>query len=287
MRGWRLAVAGGEERARRGSQGRVSSFKAVAKSVPVAVQIANQLVAGIRAGELPVGTRLPSEAVLAERFGVSRASVREALSSLQFSGYVETAQGSGTVVVSTTAIGQSHGGESGIRRASELIDVLEARLLIEPEVIRQGAMFPLPSAIRTAERMLEGMQLALDGAGHDSQSDLGLHRALVRSCRNPTLVDTAERLLAQTEGPLWRKVRDHAWADDQLPKLWLTQHIAMADAVMRNDPGRAEKASREHLRSVLSNAGRSMRLTTRDRERLAVLLDVRVSDDETHGLATK
>ncbi len=242
------------------------------KGVSVATQIANQLVTAIRSGEVAVGERLPSESELAAQFGVSRASVREALSSLQFSGYVETARGSGTVVISTTAIGQSPIVDAGIRRPSDLIDVIEARLLVEPEVIRQGAMDPLPATLRTAERMLEGMQVSLADERHDHSSDLGLHRALIRACRNPVLVETADRLISQTEGRLWREVRDHAWAETELPKLWLTHHIAMADAVMNRDPETAAEASRDHLKSVLANAGQSMRLTKRDRWRIEALL---------------
>lgn len=259
----------------------VPSLKAVDKAVPVSAQIAHQLVAAVRDGSLLIGSRLPSESALAARFGVSRASVREGLSSLQFSGYVETTRGSGTIVVSSTAIGQSPLADGGIRRASELIDVLEVRLLVEPEVIRQGARDPLPAALRTAERMLEGMQAALDDGRRDPHSDLGLHRALVRSCRNATLVDTAERLLAQSDGPLWRQVRDRAWSDGQLPKLWLSHHMAVADAVMRRDAASAGAAAREHLKSVLTNAARSMRLSGGDRDRLAGLLGAEDPEKES------
>lgn len=247
-------------------------MKAVDKGISVAAQIANQLVAAIRVGELALGDRLPSESELAAQFGVSRASVREALSSLQFSGYLETVRGSGTVVISTTAIGQNPISDTGIRRVSDLIDVFQARLLVEPEVIRHGALDPLPATLRTLERMLEGMEVSLAGGGHDQHSDLGLHLALIRPCRNPVLVETAERLISQTEGTLWRRVRNHAWADAELPKLWFTHHLAMADAVMHRDPDRAAEASREHLKSVLANAGRSVRLSKGDRWRIESLL---------------
>lgn len=248
------------------------SVRAVDKGVSVSVQIANQLVAAIQAGDLVVGSRLPSEATLAKQFRVSRTSVREALSSLQFSGYVESTRGSGTVVLSTTAIGQEPLAEAGIRRSSDLIDVFEARLLLEPEVVRQGALDPVPAALRAAARMLEGMQVELAQQAHDHSSDLGLHRALIRSCRNRVLVEQAEGLLDRTEGSLWRRIRDRAWTDDQLLKIWLSHHIAMADAVTRRDGDGARDACREHLQSVLEHAGDQIRLSSRDRGRLVALL---------------
>lgn len=247
-------------------------FSAVDKGISVSQQIATQLVNAIRIGDLKIGDRLPSEAALASKFHVSRASVREALSSLQFSGYVDTLRGSGTVVVSTTAIGKEPVSGGGIEKPGDLIDIFEARLLVEPEVMRQGALNPLPAALRAAERMIQGMEVSVANYGNDHHSDLGLHRALLRSCRNLVLVDMAERLLTNTDGRLWRRVRDRAWADDHLPKLWLAQHIAMADAVMGRDGGAAEVASREHLQSVLGKATESLRLSTRDDQRLARLI---------------
>lgn len=251
---------------------RTLSLRAVDKGIPASVQIATQLVAAIKAGDLAVGSRLPSEATLAEQFGVSRSSVREAVSSLQFSGFLETARGARTVVVSDTAIGQGPLPGGGIRRPTELIDVFEARLLIEPEVVRQGAFDPIPAALRAAERALEGMQVVLTQAAQKPRSDLGLHRALLRSCRNHVLVEQAEALLARTDGVLWRRVRDRVWASAEVPKVWLTHHIAMANAVTRRDGDAACAACHGHLQSVLENTASQITLGARDRERLAVLL---------------
>lgn len=259
------------DRPSRRAKGGVLKLNAVDKGVSISAQIATQLVNAIRNGDLTVGTRLPSEATLATQFNVSRASVREALSSLQFSGYIDTVRGSGTIVVSTTAIGQAPLGEGGITTVTALIDVFEARLLLEPEVLRQGALNPLPTALQTAERMIRGMEVSI--ASLDlHHSDLGLHRALLRSCGNQILVEAAERLLISTDGRLWRKVRDRSWRDRELMALWLKQHIAIADAVVARDGAAAEAACREHLQSVLSNAISSLKLNERDRLRCDALL---------------
>ncbi len=66
------------------------------RSVPD--EVAEQLVDGIVAGELPAGDALPSERDLADRLGVSRPTVRAALTRLASAGLVETRQGGGSTV---------------------------------------------------------------------------------------------------------------------------------------------------------------------------------------------
>jgi GntR family transcriptional repressor for pyruvate dehydrogenase complex len=61
-------------------------------------QVTAALKAYIANGEALPGSRLPTEPVLAERFGVSRTVIREAISRLKSAGLVEVRQGSGTVV---------------------------------------------------------------------------------------------------------------------------------------------------------------------------------------------
>ena len=79
----------------------------------------------ITSGRLAVGTRLPSEAQLAGRFGVSRPIVREALRSLQTLGLTQTRTGSGTYVLNTSPVSElSYGGYSAR-------DLIEARPFIE------------------------------------------------------------------------------------------------------------------------------------------------------------
>src|ERR1700761_2424290 len=56
------------------------------------------LLEKIKGGEFPAGTRLPTEQVISERFGVSRTVVRESVSRLKSDGLVEVRQGSGIVV---------------------------------------------------------------------------------------------------------------------------------------------------------------------------------------------
>ena len=92
------------------------------------LQVADQLMELIRGGSLKSGERLPSERDLAEQFGVSRPTIREAMIALEIAGLVEIRSGSG-------------------------VYVLEARDKSSPQVDDQG---PGPFEILEARRLIEG-----------------------------------------------------------------------------------------------------------------------------------
>lgn len=100
------------------------------------------LRSAISSGQLTVGTRLPSETQLAERYGVSRPIIREALRSLQTLGLTQTRTGSGTYVMTTTPSPELKYGAYSAR------DLIEARPFIEVPAAGWAAL-------RRTERQLE------------------------------------------------------------------------------------------------------------------------------------
>lgn len=242
-------------------------FAAVSDSTPIFVQIAGQLIKAIEGGELPLGSRLPSEMALSKQFGVSRASVREALSSLQFSGYIESRRGSGSIVCSVHSRGTDKLWEDRLTMPANIIDLLEARLLVEPETIRQAALNPHPPALAKLKQLLEGMELSIDYPELNARTDIGIHLVLVQTCHNPFLAQASEQLLLHSEGHLWRTIRDRAWDEGTLPRTWLGHHEMIARAVTAHDPDLAETAMRVHLLSVLQNVIVSTSLSEEGRRR--------------------
>jgi DNA-binding GntR family transcriptional regulator len=65
----------------------------------VYVQLADDLAARITRGEFPLGSRLPSEAALAEHYGTAKMTVRRAMEILRERGMVRTLHGRGSVVI--------------------------------------------------------------------------------------------------------------------------------------------------------------------------------------------
>lgn len=260
-----LAAAGGASE-------RPPQFSVVNEATPIFVQIARQIISAIRQGDILLGSRLPSEIELSKQFAVSRASVREALSSLQFAGYVESRRGSGTIVVSTSARGTGQLWDKGLVMVGNILDVLEARLVIEPETARQAAMNPSASAMSHVHKLLEGMELTISHPELNARTDLGIHLIFAKTCQNPFLSHMTEQLVTHSEGKLWRSIRDRAWEEGKLPRSWLGHHESIARAVTDRNPDLAASAMKAHLLSVVGNV-LSSELSEHDRQRANAIME--------------
>jgi DNA-binding FadR family transcriptional regulator len=252
----------------------LDDFPAVDRAAPVFVQVAGHLIRAIEDGRFAVGTRLPTEQQLAVQFGVSRASVREALSCLQFEGYVTPRQGSRTMITSAVprSAVQHRLGRAG-KSGYSIADLLEARLILEPEVLALAAADPDPDALPAVSQILTGMKLALSEPGLQPRTDFEVHAALVRVCRNNLLAEATERLLRLGDDDISRAARDGIWEERSLPWEWLDHHEAIARAVMNHEPELAAAACKQHLISVLSGIVSSPQIRPRERDRLNGLIE--------------
>src|SRR5512138_936920 len=117
-------------------------------------QIAEQLRALVRVGEYPVGSRLPPERDLAAQLRVSRPSVREALIALEVEGLVEVRMGSGVYV---TAL-ETAPVPRAVSEAIGPFDIMQARLLLETELVALAARASTPALARRLRAAIKGME---------------------------------------------------------------------------------------------------------------------------------
>src|SRR5512138_809830 len=134
------------------------TFKPI-KPKKVSAQIAEQIRSSILAGEFSPGDKLPPERELAEMFGVSRPSVREALNILTSSGLVMSYQGGGTVVQSLVEISAGNPLSELIKGEQErALDVIEVRKCMEAWTAYYAAQRALPEDIRKLEQIVAEME---------------------------------------------------------------------------------------------------------------------------------
>src|ERR671926_1375446 len=118
--------------------------------------IVDQIRALIREGRWTPGDQIPPERELAERFRVSRTSVREALRALEMQGVIESRQGGGTFVRTADTEALVPPLAAAILRGQrELAEVLEVRELIEPGIARLAATRATPEHVSELEQILE------------------------------------------------------------------------------------------------------------------------------------
>jgi GntR family transcriptional repressor for pyruvate dehydrogenase complex len=101
------------------------------------VRVAEQITEAIRKNVYNTGDRLPPERLIAEQMGVSRPSVREALSALQIAGVLESRAGDGTYVVSRAD--RQDAGILLLEEEESPVEALEARRVIERAIAQAAA----------------------------------------------------------------------------------------------------------------------------------------------------
>ena len=132
-------------------------------AVPAYTQIEDQLAARIESGELRVGERLPPERDLAEGLGVSRMTVRQALTSLAARGLVERGVGRGTFVARDKL-------DHDLGRVAGFSELMERHGLEPGAHLIAAVEQPAPDAIAAALRIDDGapayrIQRLRSGAG--------------------------------------------------------------------------------------------------------------------------
>jgi DNA-binding FadR family transcriptional regulator len=217
-------------------------------------QIADQLLAELRAGRLVPGQRLPAERDLAQRLGVGRASVREALGALQVRGIVETRAGSGSFLAadaaSLAAEAADSGGSAVLPPDAGPVAVLEARLVLEPATARKAAEHG--GSDPECDRLLAVMAASADPADPGqrrawSEADRLFHRQIAVRTANPVLIAMAEHLARLMDQPLWQRLRDDAIALPGRTALQLAEHRLISAAIDEGQPDAAEQHSIQHI----------------------------------------
>jgi GntR family transcriptional regulator, transcriptional repressor for pyruvate dehydrogenase complex len=209
-------------------------------------EIVDQIQQQILSGALKPGDQIPAERDLAERFGVSRTAVREAIKSLTEKGLIEVFVGRGTFVTNlspdrvvesmTLLLRNEPHNIASLQEARELLEVPTARLAA---MRRSDAHVARLRAISAELEEEHSISARLDG-------DTEFHVEVARATGNPVLV-----LLSQTIVALLRTER--LYRDDfdmtRLPAA-LADHRDIVDAIADGDPDRAAHAMSDHLARV-------------------------------------
>ena len=207
-------------------------------------QIANAIRESILTGKLPVDARLPSESDLAETFGVSRPTVREALKRLAAQNLIRTQRGAagGAFVnrVSFDEVQSSLVTSSTLLLSMNAIDfetACEARYALERACLPLAAERRLPTHL--AAMRAEIARQGTDGLDDQAfcASDVAFHRALVEAAGNPIL---SLHLAGAVEAmqPLMNMVTFRTRSRERIIAL----HRRIADAIDGRDAGAAEAA---------------------------------------------
>ncbi|WP_458526550.1 GntR family transcriptional regulator [Onishia taeanensis] len=215
----------------------------------IADVITERLEAMIIEGSLNPGQRLPPERELAERFGVSRPSLREAIQKLAARGLLTSRQGGGTFV--TEELNNRYKDpllEMMSRHGEFHLDLLEFRDAMEGLSAYYAALRSTPADKELLVRRFEELKVSFES--HDpvreAKADAAFHLAIAESAHNVLILHTIRGVFDMLEKSIVDNLAHLFEKPDSRPLL-MDQHRALLDAILE---GRAEDArlrAHEHL----------------------------------------
>jgi GntR family transcriptional repressor for pyruvate dehydrogenase complex len=208
--------------------------------------IVAQIHALIREGRWAPGDQIPPERELAERFRVSRTSVREALRALEMQGVIDSRQGGGTFVRTADTEALVPPLAAAILRGHrELAEVLEVRELIEPGIARRAAARATDHHVVELESLLERQRECIQQGRSFVDEDTAFHYTLAKAADNHILLRLHNVIL-----DLLRESRQSYLHVPDRPQMSLRGHEAILAAVRAHNAEAAYEASLAHISEV-------------------------------------
>lgn len=219
------------------------------------VYVAEQIIDAIREGLYRVGDKLPPERVIAEKTGVSRPSVREALSALQIVGVVKSRHGDGTYVRKSIESAEDESQALHLLEEKEsFFEALEVRKALEDTTIGLAIDQANSKDVEKIEKFLKRMEEAIQSKDHDKYLDanMDLHLAIAEASKNSLIKRLTRYLVSVME--LSQEIRlDYYLSDNERLREALEIHTQIFSAIKNRDKELARSAMKKHFDKVVEN----------------------------------
>ena len=204
--------------------------------------VSERIISMIRSEEYPAGARLPSEQQLAQRFEVSRNTVRGAIRSLSIFGLLRSINGSGTFVSErANVILEAQALASIMAHPDALLELVQARCVLEPQL---AAMAARAASREEIDRLFEIVERMRGVEDHTAQINIGFsfHLELARMAHN--------RVLLGFYTSSAKQLRDMRLLGFPVPHDYARStedHLRIAEAIASRDPDLSQFQMRHHI----------------------------------------
>ena len=220
------------------------SFKIIKRESTLEV-IVQQIKDQIKKGILKPGEKLPSERKLAELLGVSRASVREAIQALAFSGYLEVIQGKGTYILEMAAkYDEIVNFFSGFSNYS-LDYLMEARIMLEGEFARLAALNASQEEIDVIEKIFNEIAKSKD-LNSFVVKDLEFHLTIAKATHNP-FMNGLMKIIGEM---LYRETRKIIEISKDTRENTIETIRELMQAIKKRNDVQAKELMSKHIRNI-------------------------------------
>lgn len=210
---------------------------------------AEMLIEVIKKQKLSPGDKLPPERAISKEMGLSRNTIREAISALQIMGILETRHSQGNFIVNSVDKNNYDMLISLIFKNEEDPFVLiDARISFEPGAAVLACRACTKKDILNLSASFKRIQKAL--LANDIETyrleDHAFHLRIAQITRNPLVVNTISSLLKATNQALWQTMKK-ALADTKLRDERIREHEAIFQAIADRDEPAILTTVRTHL----------------------------------------
>ncbi len=208
----------------------------------LSTEIFRQLKEQIETGEFLVGEKLPSEARLTERFGVSRTVVREAVAALRAEGLAVSQQGAGVFVQAPKVSPMEMFRPADPSKTYTVIELMELRTAVEVEAASLAAARLTPENDDLIHQALNRLVATFHANEDIAVPDLALHIAIANCTGNsrfPMFLELLEREMSP--------FKKHHGIHTNRSLVFVEEHTDIVLAISARDPQAARDAMRTHL----------------------------------------
>jgi GntR family transcriptional repressor for pyruvate dehydrogenase complex len=209
-------------------------------------QVAEQIERLILKGVLKPGDLLPPERDLAQKFGVGRSSIRDAIRTLEVMGILDPRQGHGTVVREVSADALVVPLASVLMRKREMIaELVDVRRMIEPALAARAALNASEEELAHLADILARQERKMRRGESTIDEDSEFHYAIALAARNSVVLKVVDLLM-----DLLRESRTRSLQVPGRLERSVAGHRRILRALRRRDPNAAEAAVRKHLKEI-------------------------------------
>lgn len=218
-------------------------------------QLSKLMLSEIQSGQFTVGDKLPPETDLAQKYGVSRTVLREAIASLKNEGILKSKPGRGIVVINTK--------NPQAFKFSDIFDTVsidevnyfyEMRAILESEAAALAAVRHTPEEMDEISNAFAGMEEAVKNNQSGSSEHERFNRSIAEVSHNPLLIEFLQFLYAKLHD-LALELRIKTMTSTGRANMVLEEHRDILNTIAAQDEEKARRATLTHLKNAAKRAG--------------------------------
>lgn len=211
-------------------------------------QIADILLESIKSGEYQVGDKLPSIQKLGQQYGVSVASVREALNALRTIGIIEMKQGYGTFIKQIEPTFFELGDK--FTSLDQITELLELREIVESATVEKAAIHRNEADLVSLKKALDEMGEAVTDGTSGEKADLQFHLSIARAAKNSLLVELLNNISELMQDSMEETRKIFIYSKQKTMNKLHEEHVIIYNEIVEQNATNAVKAMESHLLEV-------------------------------------